>query len=240
MLVSEAPDIQIQSQKFVGSATQKWPFGLRQKERQILVSSNTQRSKVPKGLSKLEAEIDPRSIKIQGRTPKDSFLVLPSIPGSSQGPPGCQSGGRVSQKLSKWGPESKIERHVAYSAGIFSYSTGKCFYSTGIRARAPDPNPSETPAVTSKVIQSCPKVTKTHQCWQTKNKNTHCDAMRCDATGSPKANPADADTSNTLEAQTRWISRTKIPKIVVCKNPKSFRFGAVSTRIRRADYFSIF
>ena len=62
MLVSEAPDIQIQIQELVGRATQKWLFGLRQKESQILVSSSTQRSKVPRELSKLGAEIDPRSI----------------------------------------------------------------------------------------------------------------------------------------------------------------------------------
>ena len=62
-------------------------------------------------------------------------------------------------------PKSTVESHFAYSTGIFSYSTGKCSYSTGIRARAPDPKLSETPAVTCKVMQSCSKVTKTHQDW---------------------------------------------------------------------------
>ena len=47
----------------------------------------------------------PEINKNPSQDPKVSFLVLPGVPGSSQGPPGCQSGGRVSQKLSKWGPE---------------------------------------------------------------------------------------------------------------------------------------
>ena len=81
MLVSGAPDVQIQTLKSFTkvSCKQAW------KGIQMLVQG-------PRKTLKWDPGIHPKSIQIQawspGLDPKISFLVLPGAPGSSHGPPG--------------------------------------------------------------------------------------------------------------------------------------------------------
>ncbi len=109
MLVFGAPDVQIQT-----------PNSLKQNALETTMHEDTYFCpRCPKSFQN-GSQNRPKIYKHPSLDPKVSFLVLPGVPGSSHGPPGCQSGGTRPAKWHVLGTKSDRIRVQNHSYGLKS------------------------------------------------------------------------------------------------------------------------